>query len=146
VERCIDACGVNYPTGYGDAVALSVCAQSECLACSTQVRTFDTCDPTGSGACESANDCAALQAGVLQNLNSASCPDCTDDVLGQACQRCLAAQTGLSGACSSCMAQSIDCLADYCLLSCQGGASPDCDQCSNNARCTTQLAACAFAG
>jgi len=145
VEPCVDACATNYPSGFGDAVALSLCAQTECPACSNQVRTFDSCDPTGSGACESSNDCAALERGVWQELDIASCPACRDDVLGELCQRCLAAQTGLSEPCSSCMAQSISCLADYCLLSCQSEGSA-CDQCLDDARCTTQLAACAFAG
>jgi len=146
VDRCVDTCAVNYPSGFGDAVALSLCAQTECPACSNQARTFDSCDPTGSGACESTNDCTLLEQGVLQSLNAASCPDCSDDVLGQLCQRCLAAQTGLSGPCSSCMAQSISCLSDYCLLACQPDGAGDCDLCLSDAGCTTQLAACAFAG
>jgi len=145
VAACVDACGTNSPSGYGDAVALSVCAQSECLACSRQTSAFDSCDATGSGACESSNDCARLQEGVLQSLNDDSCPECADDVLGQPCQRCLAAQTGLSGPCSSCMAQSLACLTDYCLLVCQSEEG-DCDRCMSDAGCTTQLAACAFAG
>src|SRR6186713_2145916 len=62
VERCVDACATNSPSGFGDAVALSTCARTECPACFTQAPTFDSCDATGSGACESTNDCNLLEA------------------------------------------------------------------------------------
>ena len=145
VASCRSACAVSYPSGFGDAAALGLCAQSECVACSDQAR-FEACEPTGAGACESTNDCTALEQGVLQELDAANCPDCRDDVLGQACQRCLAVETGLSGPCTSCIAQSISCLTDYCLLACQPDADAGCDQCLSSAGCTSQLAACAFAG
>jgi hypothetical protein len=146
VERCVDACAINSPSGFGDAVALSTCARTQCSACFSQAPAIDSCDPTGSGACDSSNDCALLEQGVLRSLDVASCPECTGDVVGQSCQRCLAGQTGLSGPCSSCMAQLSSCLTDYCLLSCQPEAAGGCDQCLLEAGCTPQLAACAFGG
>jgi hypothetical protein len=33
-QSCVDACAVSYPSGFGDAVALSLCARTECETCS----------------------------------------------------------------------------------------------------------------
>lgn len=145
-QACIDGCGIDEPTGFGDAVALSVCAGAQCTMCSEQTPARG-CDPQGAGACQNADDCAALEAGALEALDVAVCPACDSDVLGAACQRCLADASGLSAGCSSCVAGWLSCIFDNCLLSCQDGANvEDCQRCTNGAGCTRELVACGFSG
>jgi hypothetical protein len=144
---CLDACASQYPTGLGDAVALGVCASSQCSVCSGQAASTLTCDPTGPGACQSSADCTALQAGALRDLDPSACAACQSDLGGTDCQRCLSRQTGLSVGCSSCVAVWLACAVDNCLIACQGGSDPEgCEQCMNDAGCTEQLRSCGFSG
>jgi hypothetical protein len=144
-EACSNRCAADYPSGVGDAVALSVCAGSRCTICSGQAPP-QSCDPTGPGACQSSADCAALEAGALGDLELAACPPCEEGLLGAVCQRCLAQQSGLSAGCSSCVASWLSCAIDNCLLPCQGGGNPQaCSSCMSDAGCTRQLASCGFA-
>ena len=143
-QDCKDACGVQYPSGFGDAVALSVCASSRCSVCSGQ-GAAQTCDPTGPGACQSALDCAAIESGALQDLDLSGCPACNDDLHGSVCQSCLSQQSGLSSGCSACVLSALSCTVDYCLVPCQGGSDPSaCERCMSSAGCIEQLASCGF--
>jgi hypothetical protein len=144
-DVCTSRCAADYPTGFGDAVALSVCARSRCTICSGQAAT-ESCDPTGPGACQSSADCDALEAGALEDLELALCPACEEALRSVTCQRCLSQQTGLSAGCSSCVASWLSCAVDNCLLYCQGGSDPEsCSACMTDAGCTGQLASCGFA-
>jgi hypothetical protein len=143
-ETCIDACAANSPAGVGGAVALSVCAGSRCTVCSGQSATA-TCDPMGPGACQSPEDCDALEAGALQEVDVTGCPACDTLLVGAACERCLSAQTGLSPSCSSCVTEWLSCAVDNCLLPCQASTAPDaCELCMSEAGCTDQLSSCGF--
>jgi len=143
-EACKNRCAADYPSGFGDAVALSVCAGSSCTIC---LGPATSCDPTGPGACQSSADCAVLEAGALNDLADVNCPACEQDLLGAACQRCLAQQTGLSAGCSSCVASWLSCAVDQCSVPCQRGSNPEgCWSCLSDAGCTGQFASCGFSG
>jgi len=143
-QLCKDSCGVQYPSGFGDAVALSACASSRCSVCSG-LGSSQTCDPTGPGACQSALDCAALERGALQDLELSACPECNDDLHGSACRSCVSQQSGLSNGCSACVISALSCTVDDCLLPCQGGSDPNaCERCITDAGCIQQLASCGF--
>jgi hypothetical protein len=133
--------------GFGDALALGVCGQSQCPACNgDEGQAVGSCDPNGFGACQSPADCAALDNGALESLDVAACPAC-DDLAAPACAMCLSYQTGLSERCSSCVADWVSCAVVNCVLECQVAADPiACDECVAASGCNTQLGTCGFSG
>lgn len=145
-QACIDGCGIDEPTGFGDAVSLSVCANAQCTMCSDQAPA-QGCDPLGDGACQNEDDCFELEAGALASLDVASCPACDADPLGADCERCLASSSGLSAACSGCVGLWLSCIFDNCLLSCQDDANVEgCQRCTTNSGCTRVFVECGFSG
>jgi len=145
-STCLEGCAAASPTGFGDALALSVCMQSQCPVCSGERDTFEGCDPNGFGACQSASDCSALDSGALESLDVSTCPAC-EDLAAPTCAACLSDQTGLSAACSGCVADWLSCAVVSCFLECQVAAdSAACSECLNVAGCNTQLDTCGFSG
>ncbi len=143
---CENRCATASPSGFGDALALGLCSQTECAACTGEAAAFDSCDPNGGGACQSVNDCSALNAGALEELDTVACSACDADLLARGCSECLSTQTGLSQACSSCVAEWMACAVVNCLLPCDVGTDPEeCQACLMSMGCTAQLGVCAFA-
>jgi hypothetical protein len=145
-QACLNGCAASSPSGFGDALALGVCSQAECPVCGgDRSEAFDSCDPNGFGACQSAGDCGALESGALENLDVVACSEC-DDLTTTACATCLSDQTGLSEPCSSCVAEWLSCAVVNCVLECEVAAdSAACSECLSVAGCTTQLGTCGFA-
>lgn len=144
-QACVAQCGDESPRGLLDALDLGVCSQRQCPACAAQRdAAFDGCNPSGAGACESAEDCSALEAGAFENLDVGACPDC-EELTSSNCVRCLSERTGLSEDCSECVAEWLSCAVVNCLLECEIAADEmACQQCLNLAGCTTELGSCGF--
>ncbi len=144
---CLNRCAAESPAGFGDALALGVCSQSQCSVCSGEGgEAFESCDPNGFGACQSVGDCSALEDGALESLDVEACPEC-DDLGAPACASCLSSQTGLSEPCSGCVADWLSCAVVNCVLECQVAAdSTACSECLAVAGCNTQLDTCGFSG
>ena len=147
-QNCLNRCAANSPAGFGDALALGVCSQTQCPVCGGVERgeAFETCDPNGFGSCQSSADCSALSSGALESLDVATCPAC-EELGAPECASCLSAQTGLSVACSGCVAEWLSCAVVNCVLECEVAAdSVACSDCLALAGCTTQLGSCGFSG
>jgi hypothetical protein len=145
---CENQCAASSPAGFGDAVALGVCSQTNCEACTgRQAAAVESCDPSGGGACQSEADCATLGAGALEDIDTVACAACDIDLLAPACAECLSGQTGLSEPCSACFAEWLACAVESCLSACDAGGDPvTCQSCLADRGCNTRLGSCGFSG
>jgi len=145
---CENQCAAGSPAGFGDAVALGVCSQTNCEACSgRQAAAVESCDPNGGGACQSEADCATLADGALTDVDTVACAGCDVNLLDPSCAECLSGQTGLSEPCSACVAEWLACAVESCLSPCDVAGDPvGCQSCLESRGCNTRLGSCGFAG
>ena len=132
-EQCSEACGILVtPPAAGGGASSGVVLGN--LAC----------NPDGPGRCQSASDCAVIDAVPFDTWDGTRCP-CGYVADAADCSSCLSAELGSSAGCSPCFAEWLACieLDGLCFFSCTGDLTdPSCRACIEGSACTDELSAC----
>lgn len=102
------------------------------------------CNPSGSGACQNADDCPIIAEGKARSAASS----CGQGCLGQAdeagCARtCVVKETHLSTTCADCYVGIVRCTIMKCLSACAANPeSPDCFKCQVDMGCRSTFDTC----
>jgi hypothetical protein len=103
-----------------------------------------SCSPSGSGACQNAEDCPVVESGDAREAASSCGIGCLGDSNEASCaQSCVVNETGLSTACAKCYVAIVTCSRTSCLTDCL--SDPDstaCFDCQVAAGCRESFDEC----
>ncbi len=102
------------------------------------------CDPKGSGVCQNATDCPAVESGDARRESGICGIQCLEDEDPGTCAvACIVDAADISAACAACYAGAVACGSENCLNECiENPEAESCIECQVEAGCRSEFSEC----